>query len=141
MEPEMFASGMHFSIFSSQGLYNTNLFAYKAIMYIYTGFLLPYKWVAESVSYINSEIFASGMHFSIFFSQVLYNTNSLAIKLLFIYIQVFFFPISGFMRVFLIRPSRREASITGLEKKNFVCLYVCCNQSLNEQEQTCLQLK
>ena len=80
MEPEMFASGMHFSIFSSQGLYNTNLFAYKAIMYIYTGFLLLYKWVAESVSYINSEIIASGMHFSIFSSQGLYNTNLFAYK-------------------------------------------------------------
>ena len=38
-----------------------------------------------------------------------------------------------------IRSSRRETSTTGLEKKNSV---VCCGrQSLNGQEQTCLQLE
>ena len=44
----------------------------------------------------------------------------------------------------LIRSSQRETSITNLEKKNSVCLSVCLSvgsQSLNEQEQTCLQLK
>ena len=76
----MFASGMHFSTFSSQGLYNTNLLAYKAIMYIYTGFLLLYKWIYERVSYINIEMFASGIFFSIFSSQGIYNTICFAYK-------------------------------------------------------------
>ena len=40
MEPNNFASGMHFSILSSEGIYITNCVAWKAVIDMFTFFLL-----------------------------------------------------------------------------------------------------